>query len=144
ARARASSVSRANDVRKRRAQADSKRTIFAVDLGKAAALGCPFVFRRRLSGAGAGGPQSLGQVAEWSNAHAWKACVGQPTEGSNPSLSATLEGPSDSHSGIFVFGRCEPGRTTTARRISPRRIAFECTRGLSVYGGSPPPEPASI
>jgi len=29
-------------------------------------------------------------VAEWSNALAWKACVGKPTEGSNPSLSAIL------------------------------------------------------
>ena len=27
-------------------------------------------------------------MAEWSNAHAWKACVGKPTGGSNPSLSA--------------------------------------------------------
>ena len=30
-----------------------------------------------------------GWVAEWSNAHAWKACVQQCTEGSNPSPSAT-------------------------------------------------------
>ena len=28
-----------------------------------------------------------GKVAEWSKAHAWRACVGKPTEGSNPSLS---------------------------------------------------------
>ncbi len=28
------------------------------------------------------------EVAEWSKAHAWNACVGQPTEGSNPFLSA--------------------------------------------------------
>lgn len=26
----------------------------------------------------------------WSSAHAWKACVSQGTEGSNPSLSANL------------------------------------------------------
>ena len=33
--------------------------------------------------------QAQGWVAEWSNAHAWKACVQQCTEGSNPSPSAT-------------------------------------------------------
>ncbi len=32
-----------------------------------------------------------GEMAEWFKAHAWKACVGlYPTEGSNPSLSASL------------------------------------------------------
>ena len=31
---------------------------------------------------------SIGEVAEWPKAHAWKACVAQVTEGSNPSLSA--------------------------------------------------------
>ena len=29
-----------------------------------------------------------GEMAEWLKAHAWKACVGQPTVGSNPTLSA--------------------------------------------------------
>ena len=29
-----------------------------------------------------------GEVTEWLKVLAWKACVGQPTEGSNPSLSA--------------------------------------------------------
>ena len=28
------------------------------------------------------------EVAEWSKAHAWNACVAQATEGSNPFLSA--------------------------------------------------------
>ncbi len=28
------------------------------------------------------------EVAEWSKAHAWNACIGQPIEGSNPFLSA--------------------------------------------------------
>ena len=32
----------------------------------------------------------LGEVPEWSNGLAWKACVPQGTEGSNPSLSAIL------------------------------------------------------
>jgi hypothetical protein len=32
-----------------------------------------------------------GEMAEWFKAHAWKACVGlYPTEGSNPSLSASF------------------------------------------------------
>ena len=30
-----------------------------------------------------------GEMAEWFKAHAWKACVGNTTGGSNPSLSAT-------------------------------------------------------
>jgi hypothetical protein len=32
--------------------------------------------------------QIIGELAEWSKAHAWKVCVRQRTEGSNPSLSA--------------------------------------------------------
>ena len=31
-----------------------------------------------------------GEVAEWFKAHAWKACVGNTTVGSNPTLSAIL------------------------------------------------------
>jgi hypothetical protein len=27
-------------------------------------------------------------MPEWPNGHAWKACVGKPTQGSNPCLSA--------------------------------------------------------
>ena len=30
-----------------------------------------------------------GEMAEWSKAHAWKACELKGSEGSNPSLSAT-------------------------------------------------------
>ena len=29
-----------------------------------------------------------GEVAEWSKAHAWKVCIRQRIEGSNPSLTA--------------------------------------------------------
>jgi hypothetical protein len=29
-------------------------------------------------------------MAEWFKAHAWKACVGKTTVGSNPTLSATF------------------------------------------------------
>ena len=31
-----------------------------------------------------------GEVSEWPKEHAWKACVRQRTEGSNPSLSASF------------------------------------------------------
>ena len=34
-----------------------------------------------------------GEMAEWFKAHAWKACVGNTTVGSNPTLSATFFGP---------------------------------------------------
>ena len=30
----------------------------------------------------------IGEVSEWSNVHAWKACVVKATAGSNPVLSA--------------------------------------------------------
>ena len=31
-----------------------------------------------------------GEVAEWSKAHAWKVCIRQRIEGSNPSLTAII------------------------------------------------------
>ncbi len=34
----------------------------------------------------------FGEVAEWLNAHAWKACVAQATAGSNPALTASEKG----------------------------------------------------
>jgi hypothetical protein len=34
------------------------------------------------------GTQVNGEVTEWTKVHDWKSCVGQLTEGSNPSLSA--------------------------------------------------------
>ena len=33
-----------------------------------------------------------GEVAEWSKAHAWKVCIRQRIEGSNPSLTAIISG----------------------------------------------------
>ena len=35
-------------------------------------------------------PAPNGEVAEWSKAHAWKVCIRQRIEGSNPSLSANI------------------------------------------------------
>ena len=34
--------------------------------------------------------KTKGKMAEWSNAHAWKACIPQGIGGSNPPLSASL------------------------------------------------------
>ena len=34
-------------------------------------------------------PCSAGEMAEWLKAHAWKACIPQGIQGSNPCLSAT-------------------------------------------------------
>ncbi len=35
--------------------------------------------------------QENGEVAERLKAHAWKACLGKPNVGSNPTLSAMLQ-----------------------------------------------------
>ena len=35
--------------------------------------------------------KELGEVSEWSKEHAWKVCVSQGTEGSNPSLTAIIK-----------------------------------------------------
>ena len=35
-----------------------------------------------------GSVSQTGEMAEWSKAHAWKVCIRQRIEGSNPSLSA--------------------------------------------------------
>ena len=35
-------------------------------------------------------PINNGEMTEWLKVHAWKACVRQRTEGSNPSLSAMM------------------------------------------------------
>ena len=48
-----------------------------------------------------------GEVAEWSKAHAWKVCNGQPFEGSNPSLTA-----------IPPHRICHPSISKPARIIS--------------------------
>ncbi len=46
-----------------------------------------------------------GEVSEWSKEHAWKVCIRQRIEGSNPSLSAIKQG---SHiMGLFVLSLIE-------------------------------------
>ena len=36
-------------------------------------------------------PHYRGEMAEWLKAHAWKACIPQGIQGSNPCLSATSQ-----------------------------------------------------
>ena len=44
-----------------------------------------------------------GEVPEWLNGHAWKACVGQPTAGSNPVLSAISDQSSPDHETLLII-----------------------------------------
>ena len=44
-----------------------------------------------------------GEVAEWSKALAWKACIRQRIEGSNPSLTAKLKPQVIYLLGAFLF-----------------------------------------
>ena len=52
--------------------------------------------------------RARGEVAEWSKAHAWKVCIRQRIEGSNPSLSANYH----YKSGFYVFFEIEPNIRT--------------------------------
>ena len=61
-------------------------------------------------------PYAQGWVAEWSNAHAWKACVQQCTEGSNPSPSATCRRQLEATTGMKNAVRAE--RSETGRRAT--------------------------
>ena len=57
------------------------------------ALGVPMVIGMEASPAtfiGAKFKKCFGEVSEWLKEHAWKACVGIPTAGSNPALSACI------------------------------------------------------
>ena len=44
-----------------------------------------------------------GEVQEWLNWHAWKACIPQGIEGSNPSLSAKADKKDPSQEGYFFI-----------------------------------------
>ena len=53
------------------------------------------------------GPErkQYGEVSEWPKEHAWKVCIRKRIEGSNPSLTATLQKtPSSNAWGFFVVG----------------------------------------
>jgi hypothetical protein len=74
---------------------------------------------------------ATGEVAEWSNAHAWKACVGKPTGGSNPSLSAMchrhmVAGEARGRSAANARGDMDKaigfGATPRAQRVNPDRF----------------------
>ena len=45
-----------------------------------------------------------GEVSEWSKEHAWKVCVRQRTEGSNPSLTA-INKKAQPCAGLFYLSR---------------------------------------
>jgi hypothetical protein len=44
----------------------------------------------------------LGEVSEWLKEHAWKVCIPQGIEGSNPSLTATNFSKALIYQGFFV------------------------------------------
>jgi hypothetical protein len=61
-------------------------------------------------------------MAEWLNAHAWKACLGlYPNEGSNPSLSATFS----MGAGLFMESNSEKLLRSTSQKIQKAFSAFE-------------------
>ena len=61
-----------------------------------------------------------GEVAEWSKAHAWKACIRQRIEGSNPSLSAIFSSLAPASQG-FTHGVIGFDSSPQALRRSPGR-----------------------
>ena len=77
-------------------------------------------------------------MAEWLKAHAWKACVGQPTVGSNPTLSAipsaVAEMMARRQSQTPRFG---PLRRLRAIRVSAvhRSRRARCVADVSVLAG---------
>ena len=51
--------------------------------------------------------QKPGEMQEWLNWHAWKACIPQGIEGSNPSLSANQNhGPERGHFHFWTAKAC--------------------------------------
>ncbi len=48
--------------------------------------------------------QKFGEVSEWLKEHAWKVCIRQRIEGSNPSLTAKLKSP-DGNIRAFLYMR---------------------------------------
>ncbi len=52
--------------------------------------------------------QENGEVAERLKAHAWKACLGKPNVGSNPTLSAMLQWIETWKNGYEAFKRQFP------------------------------------
>ena len=61
----------------------------------------------------------MGEMAERLKAHAWKACVGQPTVGSNPTLSAISSGLVGA---CFRAARRRPG-------ANPRALSNDAAKG---------------
>jgi hypothetical protein len=61
-------------------------------------------------------PYYCGEMAEWLKAHAWKACIPQGIQGSNPCLSAI----------IFFHSETEYGAVIDRRECLPASVPFPC------------------
>ena len=48
--------------------------------------------------------RKFGEVSEWPKEHAWKVCIRKRIEGSNPSLSASINKKATIASHTFFFG----------------------------------------
>ncbi len=64
-------------------------------------------------------------MAEWSKAHAWKVCIRQRIEGSNPSLSAIIRG-------AFQFELCENVEKTARQTWGIRGIWMKYSSQIMV------------
>ena len=58
--------------------------------------------------------ESFGEVSEWLKEHAWKVCIRQRIEGSNPSLTAINKKPGRAPGFLFIgSGWQEPSQGST-------------------------------
>ena len=72
-------------------------------------------------------------MAEWSKAHAWKVCIRQRIEGSNPSPSAKYKNPQAVWlSGFFIVQRnySKPDTITLDYRVAPPIFHPELNRSV--------------
>ena len=86
-------------------------------------------------------------MTEWLKVHAWKACVGQPTEGSNPPsppLKVCFQIENQTLAGLCRLTACESGLCCRATVTSELRQAREgatvgptavCVAALFLFGG---------
>ena len=75
--------------------------------------------------------KSFGEVSEWLKEHAWKVCVRQRTEGSNPSLTAINKKPGRAPGFLFIgLGWQEPSLgSTKSAAFGYERHRREARRG---------------
>ena len=96
---------------------------------------------------------SIGEVSEWSKEHAWKACIRQRIEGSNPSLTAIYKKtPGVDASGVFLYmvirvGEKANGSTNAPAfgpRMRPKGVKILEAMVFSVYPAGKDPKRARI